>query len=287
MKTHKNMSTTFFYQRKWAKYEYEHLVNVKIMKLVTLLSILILSRSFCVRKTNIHVYRGTNIHSIFKTLYHTEEQLFYQNIVYRKLGKKMTSNFLARYLYGNGYKKGLQNFHLNIRSLKNKVHEIKNIIERDSPQVFGLSEVELTKENTDTSKLKIQGYDLIFPKSWDIYGEARVVVYVKKTFKYERLHQLEDNSIQSIWIRGKQKYSKNILFCHFYREHLSTQSTNFQNSYFDTFLSQWEAALEYENVTEDNEVHICGDMNLDSLNGKWLEPTYKLVSLSRLIKKIL
>ena len=39
-----------------------------------------------------------------------------------------------------------------------------------------------------------------------------------------------------------------------------------------------------ENNTNVNEVHISLDMNLDSLNGKWLEPTYKYVSLVRLVQ---
>ena len=57
---------------------------------------------------------------------------FYHKIVYRPLGKKSTSNFLARYLYGNK-SNGITNFHLNIRSLKNKVSEIEHIINLYQP----------------------------------------------------------------------------------------------------------------------------------------------------------
>ena len=60
----------------------------------------------------------------------------------------------------------------------------------------------------------------------------------------------------------------------------------YQRQILEEFLGQWDCALEYENTTDANEVHISLDMNLDSLNGKWLEPSYKLVSLSRLVQNI-
>ena len=54
----------------------------------------------------------------------------------------------------------------------------------------------------------------------------------------------------------------------------------------EEFVEQWECALEFDNPNDVNEVHISLDMNLDSLNGKWLDPSYKLVSLSRIIQNI-
>ena len=55
------------------------------------------------------------------------------------LGKKQTPNFLAKYVNGNR-KKGIINLHLNIRSLKNKIAEIKHLVKEHTPHVFGLSE---------------------------------------------------------------------------------------------------------------------------------------------------
>ena len=57
------------------------------------------------------------------------------------LGKKQTSNFLAKYVNGNRVK-GILNIHLNIRSLKNKVTEVKKLVKEHSPNIFGLSECE-------------------------------------------------------------------------------------------------------------------------------------------------
>ena len=94
-------------------------------------------------------------------------------------------NFWGRYENGNGPKrKGIVNMHLNIRSLKNKMHEIKNVVKEFGPHMQGLSECELYKRDIKNDNLlKVPGYDIMFPKSWNENGYARVVVYVKKGFK--------------------------------------------------------------------------------------------------------
>ena len=96
-------------------------------------------------------------------------------------------NFLARYQHGNitQKKKGILNMHLNIRSLRYKVHEVKQVVKEHKPFILGISECELKKDKVDETCLKVPGYDILFPKSWKQHGFARVVVYVKKTFKYQ------------------------------------------------------------------------------------------------------
>ena len=55
------------------------------------------------------------------------------------LRSELNPNFWARYTYGNKeIVKGLKNVHLNIRSLGNKVVEIKNIIQEKKPHIFGV-----------------------------------------------------------------------------------------------------------------------------------------------------
>ena len=85
-------------------------------------------------------------------------------------GKKredQMSNFYARYTYGNKTRQnGIKNLHLNIRSLSNKVIEIKKIVAEQKPHILGLSECEIRKINGqfDEKKLKLPGYNLLFPK---------------------------------------------------------------------------------------------------------------------------
>ena len=209
---------------------------------------------------------------------------------FRSIGKKSSMNFLARYKFGNPVKqiKGIRNFHLNIRSLGNKMVEIRNLVKQHSPHIFGISECELKKVqgNFDERKIKIPGYHLLFPKSWSQHGFARVVMYVKNSLQYEQVHELEDDLVQSVWIRGGLKSSKRIYFCHIYREHSSSLggSISSQRQYLQKFLDQWGDAEVHHQGNEPNEIHVAGDMNIDVLNDKWLQPNYHLVTLSRLVE---
>ena len=199
------------------------------------------------------------------------------------------TNFYARYTYGNKpNQKGIKNLHLNIRSLSNKVLEVKKIVAEHKPHILGLSECELRNLNGqfDENKLKVPGYNLLFPKSWKNQGFARVLVYIKKTLQYQQLCDLEDDHTQSIWLKSGLRNSKGILFCHFYREHTSSlgSSISQQKQNLNLFLSQWERAATHNNPGDNNEIHISGDMNLDALNNKWHRPDYHLASLSRLVQ---
>ena len=93
--------------------------------------------------------------------------------------------------------------------------------------------------------------------------------------------------MQSIWLKGAFKNSKQLYFCHAYREHSSTMggTINNQKEYLSKFLSQWETATEHDFPSEPNEVHISLDMNLDYLPDKWLQQTYRLYSLTKLVQK--
>ena len=207
---------------------------------------------------------------------------------YRKVCRIYTPNFLARYTYGNKQsQRGIKNIHLNIRSLSNKVVEVKNIILEQSPHIFGISECELRNHaGFDVDKLKVPGYTILFPKSWSQHGLARVVVYVKKSFKFKQVHDIGDDLVQSVWLKGGFNNSRDIYFCHFYREHTSTlgSSISTQREQLGKFLTQWEEATVHDNSHGINEVHISGDMNLDSLSGRWLQSDYHLVTLSRLVQ---
>ena len=114
------------------------------------------------------------------------------------------------------------------------------------------------------------------------------MVYVKKTLIYEQVHELEDDLVQSIWLRGAFKNSKKIYFCHAYREHSSAMGGTISNQkdYLSKFLSQWESAVEHNFPVEPNEVHVSLDMNLDYLKEKWMQPTYRLCSLTNQVQNV-
>ena len=210
----------------------------------------------------------------------------------RRFSKRTSTNFQARYKYGNRDHrvKGIRNFHLNIRSLGNKISEVRNIVKQHSPHILGISEAELRKVQNkyDEKRLKIPGYDLLFPKSWEIYGYARVVVYVKSSIHYHQVLELQDDVVQSVWLQGGFKNSKGIYFCHTYREHTSSLGSSLQSQrkYLEAFLHQWEEALVHSNPEECNEVHVSGDMNIDVCKQKWLRPDYHLSTLSKMVQSV-
>ena len=139
--------------------------------------------------------------------------------------KNQSNNSVAKCTNGNrqSVKKGVKNLHLNIRSLVNKVFEVKNIIKEERPHIFGLSECELRKGgNLDESKLRIPGYTILYPKSWESHGFARVIVYVKKNLEFEQVMEFDDDLVQAVWVRAGFKGQRKVYYCHFYREHTST-----------------------------------------------------------------
>ena len=198
-----------------------------------------------------------------------------------------TGNFFARYLNGNGRNKGVRVYHLNIRKLLNKGSEIKKVIKELNPHLFGVSECELVKNspNFNIEKLKVPGYNIHFPKSWDIHGYARVILYYKNTFDCPRVQELEDDHLQSIWVKFGFKNSKAGYYCHTYREYTSNlgKSIQAQKEKLIQFTEQCENAISHGNPAEDNEVYILGDINLDCYKDRWLQRDYTLYSLAQII----
>ena len=241
--------------------------------------------------TSACVPASSTLHCNYVSLARDRVTCYYWPVVYEELygvGEK-TGNFWARYVNGNSRnngRKGIVNMHFIIRHLRYKVNEVKNIIKKHSPNILGLSECELKKENINVNELKIPGYQILFPKSWNLHGFARVVIYVKKSLEYQQVFDLEDNLVQSIWLKGGYKNGKKIYFCHAYREHSSAMgdSINSQSNYLKILLAQWEAATEHNFPLEPNEVHVALDMNLDYQKEKWMKPAYRLCSLTQLVQ---
>ena len=112
-----------------------------------------------------------------------------------------------------------------------------------------------------------------------------MVVYIKKSLEYEHLPELEQSDIQSVWLRAGFKNTRKVYYSHQYRENTSTLGSSMaaQRTALEKMLTQWEDAVVHGNPEVSNEVHIAGDMNLDSVNGRWLKPDYSSVSLGRMV----
>ena len=97
------------------------------------------------------------------------QQTFQRDVVDPILPSSFVGNFYSRYIHGNiiNSRKGLTVYHINIRSLQNKVCELKKIISEKKPHVLGCSECELRNSFQDSqlANLKIPGYTLLLPKA--------------------------------------------------------------------------------------------------------------------------
>ena len=58
-------------------------------------------------------------------------------------------------------------------------------------------------------------------------------------------------------------------------------SLNHQKEKLNTFLNQWEQAINFGRPSEPNDVFVFCDMNLDSYKDKWKSPNYPLYELSQ------
>ena len=215
----------------------------------------------------------------------SDRNIVQQGNPYRFLSKKMGSNFKAKYTHGN-IERGLKNIHLNVRSLYNKMSELKSFTKKEKPHIMGVSEAEIFLDWHERNSLEIPGYNILFPKSWNDSGKARVLVYVKKCLQFKQIFELESEEVQSIWLKAGFKNCKQVFYSHVYREHTSTMGNSIasQRVLLNLILKQWEEAIHFENNQGINEVHVAGDFNLDSLNGRWLNSDYSLVSLARMVK---
>jgi hypothetical protein len=126
--------------------------------------------------------------------------------------------------------------------------DVKKVVKEINPHILGLSECELKQNNQSDQlkKLKVPGYKLLLPKSWEMHGYAHVAVYVNKTLDY---------------------------------------LINNQKEKLELFLNQWDHALSHGNPSEPNDIFVLCDMNIDSYEEKWLNPNYHLYSLSQLVHR--
>ena len=218
-----------------------------------------------------------------KSMFHLHTQKTY---IRWNFWSKFTGNFYARYMNGNSRDSGVRVFHLNIRKLQNKVSEIKNVLKDLNPHMFSVSECELKHSaNFEIEKLKVPGYNIHFPKSWEAHGYARILLYYKKTFDCPRILDLEDEHLQTIWVKFGFKNSKAGYYCHTYREHTSNlgNSLQAQKEKLNQLVGQCERALTHGYPCEPNEIYMLGDMNIDSYRGRWLQRDYHLYSLAQII----
>ena len=127
------------------------------------------------------------------------------------------------------------------------MRELKCFIKKEKPHILGVPERELIATKHDANALKVPGYHVLFPKSWNDCNKARVLVYVKKDLPYKQIFELECKEVQSIWLKAGFKNCKQVYYSHVYREHTSSMGGSMasQRALLDLILKQWGEAVTY------------------------------------------
>ncbi|CAC5363658.1 unnamed protein product [Mytilus coruscus] len=142
--------------------------------------------------------------------------------------------------------KTLSIFHCNIRSLRNKLNYIADIIE-DYDVVF-FTETHLDSNITDDD-ISIMGFQVPVRKDRNSHGGG-IIMYFKNYVHITRRQDLEHDEIESMWFELKTKL-RSILININYRS--ERQSTVYFWQYFDQML---------KNALDENNCIIClGDLN--------------------------
>ena len=79
-----------------------------------------------------------------------------------------------------------------------KLHEVKQFIISKKPHCFGIIETDFHSHNSRNNRchkyskeeifemLRIDGYSIILPQTWEAHGQARLIVYVSDDVKHQR-----------------------------------------------------------------------------------------------------
>ena len=118
-------------------------------------------------------------------------------------------NKLQKLINGNrrslGYKLAVWNCGRGLLSNNSsKLIEIKQYIEKHKPHTFGIIESDLHGLNSRANRankystaevkeaLKIDGYEIELPSTWETHGQARLIAYISKDVKYSRKVLISD-----------------------------------------------------------------------------------------------
>ena len=153
--------------------------------------------------------------------------------------------------------RGLSFIHQNIRGLHTNFESLCSIIATHNIDIITLSEIHLSNSE-NLSLYKINGYDEVFRCRPEGKGGG-VCVYLKNSICWERRHDLEKDSIESIWLELFFHKSHSVLLCCVYRPPNSSSylSKTFNINFNDTLQTVTKETIIMgdcnANFTKDND----------------------------------
>lgn len=132
--------------------------NYKLLSL--LFKVILLQIIYQEATTTFSQWGAGELHSFHVTKTSWSEQEFVRN------SYPVDVNFNARYKFGNKKRGGIKIMHWNAGGgfLKNKIHEIENVISGYKPHLLGISETSF-KSSHDISDIQIQDYKIFFSQT--------------------------------------------------------------------------------------------------------------------------
>ena len=214
----------------------------------------------------------------------------------------MSSNKIQKIYNGNrrnvGYKFAVWNCGRGLlqEGFSIKLSEIKQLISKYKPHSFGIIESDLYSTKSSKSRktftqaeirdnLKIDGYKIEFPKTWEKHGEARIICYVSDEIKYSRKWLQDGNDhIPSITLEvGLGKATRTTVH-YFYREWKNgvtgEDDRTSQQVQLKQHINQWEQI-----VRGGRQFVALGDANVCAMS--WNDPSYRHKDLAVEIQSFL
>ena len=165
----------------------------------------------------------------------------------------------------------------------NKFNEVKHFLQSKKPHCLGVIESDLFGHQSQTNRVKyttaelkeilrVDGYNIEFPNSWENYGQARLICYVSEEIKYSRriLNENFDHLPTITLDIGLGKAAKTV--AHFYyrewKNGVTGESNNSsQLNHMKQHIRQWR-----EIANSGRNFVALGDANLCSLS--WNDPNF-------------
>ena len=112
--------------------------------------------------------------------------------------------------------KGLRICHLNVRSLVNKIGEIRVFCETHLPHVLSLNETWLDSSVND-SEVQLHGYSLV--RRDKTRRKGGVLIYVSSNLDYKVIQEFKNDQLdlQCLWMKITPPKSKGFIFCSCYQ----------------------------------------------------------------------
>ena len=231
---------------------------------------------FCSRNQNLR----SSTNSFISPMMESENDLIATSINWSYCCK---TNQLQHSLLGNkrqlGYK--LASWNCN-RGLVHRVDgmdsdklvDIKLFIEKNKPHLFGIIETDLHgqnsrifRQNTLTiedikDKLKVDGYSIEVPKTWEAHDQARLIVYVSDNVKVKKVDMHDsDNDLPSLTFEIGLGRERKTIVNYFYREWSS--GVNGKRTFQDQKERLSRQVLHWKSLAaRDRDLVILGDANL-------------------------